>query len=69
MQRGEMAPFGVRWSRLRFDKSACLPSCERRASRAAREREAKCYWDSLTAQQEAWALRKLGFHAMGRRID
>jgi len=36
------------------------------ASRAASEREAKTYWDSLTPQQEGWALRKMGFHAFGR---
>jgi hypothetical protein len=34
-------------------------------SRAAREREAKAYWDSLTPQQEAWALRKMWFPSMG----
>ncbi len=35
------------------------------SSRVAREREAKAYWDSLTPQQEAWALRKMGFASMG----
>jgi hypothetical protein len=27
--------------------------------------EARAYWDSLTPEQEAWALRKMGFHRMG----
>jgi hypothetical protein len=36
-----------------------------RTSRAALERAAKAYWDSLTPKQEAWALRKMGFAAMG----
>ena len=35
-------------------------------SRAAREPEAKAYWDGLTEQQDAWALRKMGFPTMGR---
>jgi hypothetical protein len=34
-------------------------------SRAARERAAKAYWDSLNPEQEAWALRKMGFVTMG----
>ena len=39
-----------------------LPPCEpeRPKSRAQREREAKAYWDSLTPEQEVWALRKMG---------
>ena len=28
-------------------------------------RGAKAYWDSLALQQEAWALRKMGFHRFG----
>ena len=39
----------------------------RPSSRAARQREAKIYWDSLTPQQEAWALRKMRFHEFGSR--
>ena len=42
------------------------PAATRRASRAAREREAKAYWDSLTPEQEAWVLRKMGFHRLGQ---
>jgi len=34
-------------------------------SRAQRDQDAKAYWDSLTLEQEAWALRKMGFHRMG----
>jgi hypothetical protein len=37
----------------------------RATSRTGREREAKAYWDSLTPEQEAWALRKTGFFKMG----
>lgn len=36
-------------------------------SRAARERDAKAYWDSLTPQQEAWVLRKMRFFEMGSK--
>lgn len=36
-----------------------------RLSRVGREREARLYWDTLTPRQEAWALRKMGFFAMG----
>lgn len=35
-------------------------------SRAAREREAKAYWDSLTLSEEVAALRKMGFFEMGQ---
>ena len=35
-------------------------------SRAQRERDAKAYWDSLTLEQEAWVLRKMGFQRMGK---
>jgi len=43
-----------------------LPPCAPRSdSRAAREREARLYWDSLTLTQQAWALRKTGFYEMG----
>jgi hypothetical protein len=38
----------------------------KRTTRAEREREAKAYWDSLTPEQEAWAMRKMTFRAMGR---
>ena len=41
-----------------------LPA-ERATSRAQREREAKAYWDSLTLEQEAWAMRKMGFPKFG----
>jgi hypothetical protein len=37
----------------------------KRGSQAQREREAKEYWDGLTLEQEAWALRKMGFFEMG----
>jgi hypothetical protein len=36
-------------------------------SRAQRERDAKAYWDSLSPEQEAWALRKMGFFGFGQR--
>lgn len=36
-----------------------------RTSRAAREREAKAYWDSMSPEQEAWVLRKMRFGQMG----
>jgi hypothetical protein len=43
-----------------------LPPVEAKpTSRAAREREAKRYWDSLTPEQEAWALQKMQFAEMG----
>jgi hypothetical protein len=43
-----------------------LPSAQsKRTSRTQREREAKAYWDSLTPEREAWALRKMGFHKLG----
>jgi hypothetical protein len=32
---------------------------------ATLEREAAAYWSRLTPEQEAWALRKMGFPAMG----
>jgi hypothetical protein len=34
-------------------------------SRAQREREAKAYWDRLTPEQEAWALRKMRSREFG----
>jgi hypothetical protein len=43
-----------------------LPA-ERPTSRAQRELEAMAYSDSLTPEQEAWALRKMGFHRMGQQ--
>jgi hypothetical protein len=43
------------------------PEQTRRASYALRERDAKEYWDSLTLEQEVWALRKIGFFGMGLR--
>jgi len=45
-----------------------LPPCkpERPSSRAQREREAKIYWDSLTPEQEVWALRKMGYFKIGQ---
>jgi hypothetical protein len=51
----------------RFVPRTLPPVPQGRTSRAAREREAKAYWDSLTPQQEGWALRKMGFHAFGAR--
>jgi len=38
---------------------------EKPKSRAEREREARRYWDSLTPEQEAWALRKMQFPRFG----
>ena len=55
-------------------KSALFVPCtppplppERPKTRAQREREAKAYWDSLTGEQEVWALRKMGFFKIGKR--
>jgi hypothetical protein len=31
------------------------------------ERDAKEYWDSLTPEQEVWALRKMGYFKIGER--
>jgi len=39
---------------------------EQPLSRSRREREAKAYWDSLPPEQEAWALRKMGFPRIGK---
>jgi hypothetical protein len=36
-------------------------------ARAQREREAVAYWDSLTAEQEVWALRKIAYFKIGQR--
>jgi hypothetical protein len=41
-----------------------LPA-EKPRSRAQREREAVAYWDSLTLEQEVWALRKMGLARLG----
>ena len=38
-------------------------------SRAQRERNAKAYWGSLTLEQEAWVLRKMGLHRMGLQTE
>ena len=35
-------------------------------SRAARERQARAYWDRLSRSQEAWVLRKMKFAEMGK---
>jgi hypothetical protein len=43
----------------------CLRFRRGRTSRAAREREAQAYWDSLSLEQEAWALRKMNFSNFG----
>jgi hypothetical protein len=51
----------------RFVPRTLPPGQSERTSRAAREREAKAYWDSLTPEQEAWVLKKMGFAALGRR--
>ena len=42
------------------------PPPEKPKSRAQRERDAKAYWDGLTEAQEVWALRKMGYFAIGR---
>ena len=42
------------------------PPKEKAKSRAQRDREAKAYWDSLTLEKEAWALRKMGFFRTGQ---
>jgi hypothetical protein len=34
-------------------------------SQAARDREAREYWESLTPEQEGWVARKMGFHEFG----
>ena len=39
---------------------------EKPTSRAQREREAVAYWNSLTPEQEVWALRKLGYFKLGQ---
>jgi hypothetical protein len=49
----------------RFVPRTLPPVTPGRTSRAAREREAKAYWDSLTLEQEAWALRKMHFSNFG----
>ena len=36
-------------------------------SRAARERDARAYWDRVTPAQERWILKKMKFAQMGRR--
>ena len=51
---------------LRFVPCTQPPAEPVRSSRAQREREAKAYWDSLTPQQEAWVLRKMGFARIGQ---
>jgi hypothetical protein len=38
------------------------PGCQ-----AARDREAKQYWESLTPAQEGWIAQKMHFHEFGRR--
>ena len=42
-----------------------LPA-EKPTSRAQRERDAAAYWDSLTPEQEVWALRKMGYFKLGQ---
>ena len=54
-------------NRARLELRAAPPPPNRLPiSRAGREREAAAYWDSLTVEQEVWALRKMGFFRMGR---
>jgi hypothetical protein len=43
-----------------------LPA-EKPTSCARMERDAKEYWDSLTPEQEVWALRKMGYFKIGER--
>ncbi len=52
---------------LRFVPRTLLPEEPVSTSRAQREREAKAYGESLTPQQEAWVLKKMGFARMGER--
>ena len=42
-----------------------LPA-KRPKNRAQREGEAVAYWDSLTPEQEVWALRKMGYFKLGQ---
>jgi hypothetical protein len=44
-----------------------LPSDARgRPSRAARERDARAYWNRLSIAEEAWVLKAMKFAGMGR---
>jgi len=45
------------------------PSEVEQVSRGERERAARAYWDRLTPEQEAWALRKMRFADFGCRSD
>jgi hypothetical protein len=49
-----------------FELCTQVPDEANRASRTAREREAKEYRDRLTPEQEAWVLRKMRFAEFGR---
>jgi len=42
-----------------------LPRAKSRPSTAAAQRDAKAYWDSLTVEQEVWALKKMRLFQMG----
>ena len=50
----------------RFVPRTLPPVQPGRTSRAAREREARTYWDSLSPEQEARALRKMNFSKFGK---
>ena len=50
---------------VRTSYFAPLPA-EEPTSRAQREREAAAYRDSLTPEQEVWALRKMGYFKLGQ---
>jgi hypothetical protein len=54
--------------RQRLELRTLLPAELRQTSMAARERAAKDYWDRLTPEQEAWALRKMRFAEMGQTL-
>jgi hypothetical protein len=50
---------------LRFVPRTLPPAEPVRQSRAAREREAKAYWNALSPQPEAWVLKKMRFGDFG----
>ena len=52
--------------RQRLELRTLPPAESGRPSRAARERAAKAYWDRLTPEQEAWAMRKIRLAEMGQ---
>jgi hypothetical protein len=43
------------------------PPKDRPLNLRGRQKAARAYWDSLGVSQEAWALKKMAFVAMGQR--